>query len=220
MLFIYGKSGQFESLNFKCLGCGKWASLYYKNNFTKENISAYITLEYDLLKEDLPSLIKHWYNNKGIDYCADIIIENLLSVRTSHSRRFTNSYTAFEAYSLKFGENYRNSSVEKHLLDNSSLLRHITNISEKNIKAYIKKIIRNRKFLIHRTNPNDNFFSQFELLYISFLLDYVVGIGLMKRMEVSDEIIEKTVERAKSTFQDMQSVNKLMNSDLLKENKN
>lgn len=218
--FIYGKSMQFKSFNFKCLNCGNWASLYYKDNFNKENISGYITLDYDTIKDELSNIIKHWYTNESIGYCTDIIIENLLSVKTSHSRRFTNSYTAFEAYSQKFSKDHKIVTIEKWLLEHKELFNQITNIPLEDINSYIKKIIRNRKFLIHRTNIKDNCFSQFELLYISFLLDYIVGICLMKQMEVSDKIIHKIIDRAKSTYQDMQSVNKLLNKDLLLDNNN
>lgn len=217
--FIYGKSVQFKSFNFKCLSCGEWASLYYKDDFNKENISGFITLDYDTIKDELSSLIKHWYNNENIGYCADIIIENLLSVKTSHSRRFTNSYSAFEAYSFKFGKSYKNPSVEKYLLEHKEMLVDITNIPEEEMKPYVSKIVRHRDYLIHRTKSKNNIFSQFELLYISFLLDYIVGIGLMKQMDASEKIIEKIIGRAKSTYQDMQSVNKLLNKDLLESTK-
>lgn len=215
--FIYGKSVQFKSFNFKCLSCGKWASLYYKDDFNKENISGFITLDYDTIKDELSGIIKHWYNNQNISFCADIIIENLLSVKTSHSRRFTNSYTAFEAYSQKFSNDKKSDSVEKRFLIYKELINEITNIPLDEVKSYIKKIIRNRKFLIHRTNPKDNCFSEFELLYISFLLDYIVGIGLMKQMNTSETIIKKIIIRAKSTYQQMQFTNKVFNKDLLEE---
>lgn len=213
--FIYGKSVQFKSFDFKCLSCGKWASLYYKDDFNKENISGFITLDYDTINEDLSKLIKHWFTNPDITYCADIIIENLLSVKTSHSRRFTNSYSAFEAYSFKFGKTDKNPTVEKYLLEHKELLNIITSIPENEIKGYVSKIVRHRDFLTHRNKTKNNIFSQFELLYISFLLDYIVGIGLIKKMEASEEVIEKIMLRAKSTYQDMQSVNKLLNKDVL-----
>lgn len=213
--FIYGKSVQFKSFNFKCLSCGEWASLYYKDDFNKENISGFITLDYDTINEDLSKLIRHWFTNSDITYCADIIIENLLSVKTSHSRRFTNSYSAFEAYSFKFGKSYKNPTVEKYLLEHKQLLHTITSIPDNEIKGYVSKIVRHRDFLTHRNKIKNNIFSQFELLYISFLLDYIVGIGLMKKMEASEKIIEKIIGRAKSTYQDMQSVNKLLNKDVL-----
>ncbi|WP_417238093.1 hypothetical protein [Bizionia sp.] len=216
--FIYGKSVQFKSFNFKCLSCGKWASLYYKDDFNKENISGFITLDYDIINEDLSKLIKYWFTNPDITYCADIIIENLLSVKTSHSRRFTNSYSAFEAYSFKFGKIQKNPTVEKYLLEHKKLIHSITSIPENEIKGYVSKIVRHRDYLTHRNKIKNNIFSQFELLYISFLLDYIVGIELMGKMDASDKVIEKIMLRAKSTYQDMQSVNKLLNKDVLEIN--
>ncbi|WP_281847054.1 hypothetical protein [Olleya namhaensis] len=213
--FIYGKSVQFRAFNFKCINTGKWASLYYKDDFNKENISSFITLNYDRINEDLSKLIKHWFTNPDITYCADIIIENLLSVKTSHSRRFTNSYSAFEAYSFKFGKTFKNSTVEKYLLEHKELIHTITSIPENEIKAYVSNIIRHRDFLTHRNRINNNIFSQFELLYISFLLDYIVSLGLMKHMETSDKVLQKIILRAKSTYRDVQSVNKLLNQDIL-----
>ncbi|MFH4967480.1 hypothetical protein V8G61_04670 [Gaetbulibacter sp. M240] len=214
--FIYGKSAQFKSFNFKCLSCGKWASLYYKDDLNKENISGFITLDYDTINKDLSKLIKHWFINPDITYCADIIIENLLSVKTSHSRRFTNSYSAFEAYSFKFGKTHKNPTVEKYLLDHNKLINIITSIPENKIKGYVSKIVRHRDYLTHRNKVKNKIFSQFELLYISFLLDYLVGIELMGKMEASEKVIEKIISRAKSTYQNMQSVNELLNKDFLK----
>lgn len=218
--FIYGKSAQFKSFNFQCLGCGYWASLYYKNDYTKNNISSYINLDYSKIKDEFSNIIKHWFTNTDIAYCSDIIIENLLSVKTSHSRRYTNSYAAFEAFSSIFGNKHKNPSTEKYLLEHKDLLIEITNFPEKDIRGYIKKMVRNRDYLVHRNNKKNNIFSQFELLYISFLLDYIVGIGLMKQMEVSNKIIELIVSKAKSTFQDMQGVNKILNQDLLNDKTN
>ena len=40
----------------------------------------------------------------------------------------------------------------------------------------------------------------------------------MKKMEASEEVIEKIMLRAKSTYQDMQSVNRLLNKDILEIN--
>ena len=37
----------------------------------------------------------------------------------------------------------------------------------------------------------------------------------MRKMDVSAEVIDKIMLRAKSTYQDMQSVNKLLNKDVL-----
>ncbi|SNR69115.1 ApeA N-terminal domain 1-containing protein [Lutibacter flavus] len=217
--FIYGKSAQFKSFSFQCLGCGYWASLYYKNDYTKNNISSYINIDYWKIKDEFSNIIKHWFTNKDVAYCSDIIIENLLSIKTSHSRRFTNSYAAFEAFSSIFGNKHKNPSAEKYFFEHKDLLIEITNIPEKDIKGYIKKIVRNRDYLVHRNNTKNNIFSQFELLYISLLLDYIVGIGLMKQMEVSNKIIQLIISKAKSTFQDMQAVNKILNQDLLYEKK-
>lgn len=213
--FIYGKSVQFKSFNFKCISCGEWASLYYKNDYNKENISGFITLDYDAIKDDLSKIIKHWYTNENINYCADIIIENLLSIKTSHSRRFTNSYSAFEAYSFRFGKDYKRDSVKKNMLEHKELLSQITAIPENEIKTYVSKIVRHRDYLIHRNKQKNKIFSQFELLYISLLLDYVVGTSLMRQMDASDKIIEKIKLRAQSTYQDMQRLNNLLNKNIL-----
>jgi hypothetical protein len=41
----------------------------------------------------------------------------------------------------------------------------------------------------------------------------------MKQMEVSSKIIQLIISKAKSTFQDMQGVNRILNQDLLYEMK-
>src|SRR5690606_15175281 len=99
--------------------------------------------------------------------------------------------------------------------EHKALIHNITAIPNAKIKEYVSKIVRHRDFLTHRDRIKNNIFSQFELLYISFLLDYIVGIGLMNKMEASEEVVKKIMLRAKSLYQDMQSVNNLLNRDIL-----
>jgi hypothetical protein len=71
---------------------------------------------YDLGKEQQQLFLqKKWYINEDVRFCADIILENLLSVKVSHSRRFTNSLSAFEAFSKRFELILKNPTTEKFL---------------------------------------------------------------------------------------------------------
>lgn len=213
LLFFYGKSNHFESFQLKCLGCDEWYSLYYKESLVKDGAGNLAGLDYDDLKEDLSKLLKNWFINEDVRFCADIVLENLLSVKVSHSRRFTNSISAFEAFSKRFVLIPKNPTTEKFLKTKKNLLSEITMKNEKDLDFFITKIIRTRDFYIHGNKKQINRFSDFELLYISFLLDFIVCIGLSEELELAPINIEKLKRKAKSVYIDMQSVNKILNEN-------
>jgi len=215
LLFYYGQTSHFKSIQIKCLGCKKWFSLYFKDNLINEKHTSFTTLDYEDLKENLDELLNVWFTNEDIRFCADIILENLLSVKVSHNRRFTNSLTTLEAYNKRFGVVHKNPSLEKYFLDHKEVLLSIMNIENADFNNYIKKIIRTRDFFVHGNKRQTNCFTEFELLYISFLIDYIVCIGLSQELGFSSKNINKILIKAKSVFLDMQSVNKMLNNNIL-----
>ena len=208
LLFFYGKSSQFESFKFKCSKCGDWISLYYVNHLSFEGINNFLRIDFESEKHDFNVLLSHWFNNVHIEFCIDIIIENMLSAKVGHNRRFTNSLSAFEAYCQRF--NNKHLTLEKYFLEFKSLLSTISGIEESQIKPFIKRIIRSRNFYVHGSKNQKNGFTKFELLYISFLIDYVVGIKLSEYLGFNQETIDRMISQAKSVYQDMQRVNGFM----------
>ena len=119
----------------------------------------------DLGKEQQQLFLqKNWYINEDMRFCADIILENLLSVKVSHSLRFTNSLSAFEAFSKRFELILKNPTTEKFLKTKKNLLSEISKINEVDLGTFISKMIRTRAFYVHGNKKQTNHFSEFELL--------------------------------------------------------
>jgi len=215
LLFITGNSKQFESVRYKCMGCGEWMSLYFIDSLHKKKSGNFIYIEYEEVSKNLTEILQIWYSSIKIQFCVDIIIENLLAEKISHSRRFTNSISAFEAYCKRFGEQPKNPTLEKFLLAQTELISQITKIDSVLIKSFCKKIVRTRKDFVHGNEKDNKVFSEFELFYISMLLDYVVAINILKILEVPKGVIEKTILRAEANYSGIQSLNKLLDEDPL-----
>jgi len=215
LLFTTGRSKQFEAIRYKCLSCGEWMSLYFKDSLHKKKSANFLFIEYDEISKDLSKILQKWYRSEKIRFCVDIILENLLAEKISHSRRFTNSISAFEAYSKRFEEQPKNSTLEKFLLVHTELIFQITQIKPQLIKSFCKKIVRTRKDFVHGNEKDDKIFTEFELLYISMLLDYVVAINILTLLGMPKDIIEKTILRAEANYSGIQSLNKFLNEDPL-----
>lgn len=214
LIFIFGKSYHFEIFKFKCKNCSKWLKIYYNESLVSDNDNFnFISLVYSNIKEDLDEFVKIWFSNIDIQFCSDIIIENLLAKKVSHSRRFTNSLSAFEAYSKRFGKKHKNPSLKKFFLDESDLILNIIELSTDEMDIFISKIIRSRDYYVHGNRGQKDIFSQFELLYISFLIDYIVGIRLLKLLKCSDKNINKIIGMANSTFKYSQPINKMLSNN-------
>ncbi|MFV7235330.1 hypothetical protein [Flavobacterium sp. ZB4R12] len=216
LLFYYGKSSHFKSILIKCLSCGNWFSLYFNDSLTHDDTMSFTSLAYEDVKDDLDKILNIWFTNEDIRFCADIIIENLLSKKVSHSRRFTNSLATLEAYNKRFGIKYSKPTLERYFLEHKGILLNIMNIEDADLDNYIKKIIRSRDFFVHGNKNQTDYFTEFELLYISFLIDYIVCIELSKQIGFSQKIINDILMKAKSVFLDMQSVNKMLSNCILK----
>lgn len=213
LLFIYGSSQQFNSFYLK-LKNEDTVNFYYKDSLIKKT-NRFLVLQFDEFKEvELKDLIYRWFSDERIQYCTDILIENNLSVKTSHYRRFVNSYSAFEAYNYKF--KIGGDTVKKQFDFQKDLIQKITGKNIDEVNTLIKDLVRSRVFLTHRNQEANNIHSEMELLYLSYLIDYIVSISILKKLEVDSEIIEKIIKKAKSNYRVNQSVHRILNKDLLK----
>lgn len=212
--FIYSGSKQFSNFSFKCLGCGEWIDLYYKDLLYNNSDTSYINFDYNTIKEEMFKIVSGIFSDEELLFCIDKLMENLTTNKQSHNKRFTNSISAFEAYGKTYLKR-KNTKLNGFLQSCKHLILNITEQSEKEFNPFIQKIIRSRDYYIHSNKDQFNIFSEFELLYISFLLDYTIGHELLKKMEVSEKILEIVIQQAKSVFIHMQGVNKMLNKDPL-----
>jgi len=215
LYFFHGKCSQFKSFQYHSLDRDEWVSVYYKDSFTRENYSNFIRLDYSKLKADLSELLVLWFANEEILFCVDVILENILSTKISHNRRFVNSFFSFEALAKRFLVIKKKLSAKNCLNEYKHYFVEISGGQILDLDEFINKIIRTRDFYVHSTKSQKSFFSEFELLYISLLLDFIVGIELLRKLKVSNDVIETVKRQAKSTYVDMQNVNKLLNENRL-----
>ncbi|MDQ6469040.1 hypothetical protein RB619_00205 [Flavobacterium sp. LHD-80] len=215
--FISARTRQFSFFSFQCLTCGESVAIYYQENKFEKSGSSYIHLYYDEILEDLSTLIKQAYISTEFKFCLDKLMENLLGTNLSHSRRFINSIATFEAFN-KLYVNHKNKKLADYLKCNKENILAISKINEISFDDFISKIIRSRDYHVHSNIKNKNIFSDFELLYISFLLDFTVGLGLLKNMRVSKKILDKVVSQGELVFVHMQKSNKILNEDTLETN--
>jgi hypothetical protein len=215
LLLFYGKSNHFKSFRIKCLSCGEWFSLYFNDDLVNEIHSNFIKFNYIEIKNDLNRILQEWYLNEDVQFCSDIILENILTTKVSHSRRFTNSLASFEAFNKRFGANHKNPTVEKYFNDLKNIFIEIMMIEEEYFKGFVKKIIRTRDYYVHGNKKQMDIFSKFELLYISFLIDFVIGVELSKQLGFSNENIKDIINKATSVYVFMQSTNRILDKSIL-----
>ena len=118
----------------------------------------------------MEKIFENWFVNDELIYCIDMILENQLSIKISHTRKFINSIFALEAFYKRFSDNSHNK-LNHILLNYKDHFMQVTNKSERDINIYISKIVAVRKDLVHSNVRSKSFFSDFELLYISILID-------------------------------------------------
>src|SRR5690606_22782642 len=114
-------------------------------------------------------------NNESFSFCVNKLLDNQATGKLSHSKRFTNSISCLEAHGKLFGQ-HKKPTVKQLLRDNAELIIEMTDITKEKLDNFMSKIIRSRDYHIHSNIKNQNIFSDFELLYISLLLDIIVGI--------------------------------------------
>lgn len=215
LFFFHGSSSQFTEFKFKCLNCDKWIQLYYNDKLSREGQSDFVNLNFKDLESEIENLFIEWFTNDEMLFCIDVILENSLSVKISHSRRFINSVFSFEAMVERFfPSKLDNPTLKKYLNFYKVYFIEIANIEESHFNNFLNKIIRSRDYYVHSKKSQSQVFSEFELLYVSFLLDYIVAIELLERMNISKENIDKIKMRAKNKYINGQTINKLLNQNV------
>lgn len=215
--FLSGQTRQFNHFNFQCEGCESWGSLYFQDDNYKDNRSLYFTTNYNEILPALPKLLETIFNDESFSFCVTKLLDNHVSGKQSHSKRFTNSISCLEAYGKRFGK-YAKPTLKQLLKDNSEFILKMTGVTHENLDDFVSKIIRSRDYHVHSNIKNQNICSDFELLYISILLDIIVGIRLLQEVNVSQIIIDKIIEKGRSVYMDTQAVNKILGYDYLRNN--
>lgn len=212
--FIYSGSKQFSNFYFKCVGCGEWIDLYYKDSLYNSFKTININLDFDIIKEEMPKIVSSIFSNDELLFCIDRLVENMTTKEQTHNKIFTNSISSFEAYGKTYLKQ-KNTKLNGYLFTCQELILKITELPEIELKPFIAKIIRSRDFYIHSNLKQKDIFPEIELLYISFLLDFITGHELLKQMEVSDKVLEIVYKQAKIVYIQMQDVNKMLSIDPL-----
>ena len=220
LFFFHGTSSQFIEFKYKCLSCNEWIQVFYNDKLSREKSSSFINLNYKDLELEIEDVLTQWYINNELLFCVDVILENLLTVKISHNRRFINSFFSFEAMVRRFSKlEGKNLTTKKHLDYYKDFFIDLGGIEKEGVNKFFNKIIRSRDYYVHSKKPQKSVFSEFELLYISFLLDYIVAIELLNEMKVSEKNIKKISGQARSTFIDGQTINKLLNENVFLQSK-
>lgn len=202
---------KYKYFKSKCLNCGNNFNILFDDNLAINHSLGFFND--DLLRdnEQFSTVIKNWFNNDNIKYCFDIIIENYLSVKVSNARRFVNSIATFEAF-YKFISSKINKDLDKRIIDFKddfiSIDNEIVNFTE-----FSKKIVRLRSFYIH-SNKNETIeHDNFELLYLSLLLDHVIILKLSENLGFNSEFIEKIKKDSISIFKYQMPLNRNLKDD-------
>jgi|GEM_PF-638991 len=213
--FLYKGSFQFSRFSFKCLGCGEWVDFYYKDSQYNNINTNYVNFHYEAVKTEINKIISTILTKENIMFCINLLMENFIAKKISHNKRFTNSIASFEGFSKIYTKG-KNTKLNGYLNKQKDLIQNIAGISNDNFNLFITKIIRSRDYYIHSNLKQKNLFSEFDLLYISFLLDFITIYNIFQKIEVSEDILKKTVLKAKSVYIDMQNTNKHLSKDSLK----
>ena len=212
--FLSSRTKQFSKFSFKCLGCGSWADIFYNDyKFVKSN-NSFIHIKYDDLIIDLPSIFEAVYTDGNFLFCLDKLMENHLNKSSSHNKRFTNSISTFEAFG-KLYSGLKTKKLKAYLIHFSDHFKNLGKIESENFDEFASKIVRSRDYHIHSNLKNRNVFTEFELLYISFLMDFVVGHGLLESIGVSQKVLDKVKMRCQSVYLGMQQSNRILSANPL-----
>ncbi len=216
---IVSKSKQFAYYGFECRSCKKWANIYYNDKKYAKSNNSFIHIKYDEVKEDLPILFSAIYTNEKFNFCIEKLMENLLSRQISHNKRFTNSISTFEAFG-KLYSGLKQNNLKKFLHHYSDLFGLLGKIKKEDFKSFASKIVRSRNYHVHSNLDNKNIFTEFELLYIALLMDFVVVYGLFLELKVSEGLLEKITMKCQSVYIGMQQTNRILNADSLRDSEN
>lgn len=202
--------------NFKsiCLECGEKYSIIFRDNLAFKH---YQSIFNDFSFKDLhnfPEIIANWYNNEEVKYCFDIIIENYLSEKVSHARRFTNSIASFEAFYKLFSKEKKHIKLDKRIVEYKDIFLSIDS-SISDIEVFGIKMIRIRDYYVHGNRKQKIKFTSFDLLYYSLLFDFVVIRELSIELGFNEEFIKKIEYAGSSVFKHQMPTNRILNENII-----
>src|SRR5690554_6556488 len=141
-------------------------------------------------------------------------MENFITHESSHSKRFTNSISAYEAFIKNYSKNPRDK-LPQAINQYKYIFILISDMGKDTLPEFLQKVIRSRNYHTHSNLGNKDVFTEYELLYISLLFDFVIGYLLLEKIGVSEALLEKFKQRGKSVFVDIQSLNSILSSNPL-----
>ena len=211
---VFGRSYKFSQFNFKCMSCEEWKSLYYNDKKLSKSTATFVHTEYEKVKASLPKIFNAVYSNEDFQFCLDKLMENFIGKQPSHNKRFTNSIAAFEAFCKLFSEDLKNN-LKKQILKYENVFKKMGKISDEEWEKFPSKVVRSRNFHVHSNTGNRDVFSEFDLLYISFLFDFVIAYLLLSDLDVSQELLDKYILHGNRVFVDMKRTNEILGTNPL-----
>lgn len=211
---VFGRSSKFRSFSFKCMTCNDYKSLHYNDEKLSKSTATFVHTEYEKIKTSLPKILNAVYSNKNFQFCLDKLMENFIGKQPSHNKRFTNSIATFEAFCKLFSDGVKNN-LKKQILNYERTFKIIGKISEEEWEKFPSKVVRSRDFHVHSNIGNIDVFSEFDLLYISFLFDFVIAYLLLSELEVEQELLDKYIQHGNSVFVDMKRTNTILGTNPL-----
>jgi hypothetical protein len=211
---LFGGSAKFERFSFKCLTCGEWQQVYYNDKKLTKSTHTYVHTDYEKVKIDLKKILNAIYSITSFQFCLDKLMENFISKQSSHNKRFTNSIATFEALG-KLYSGHKSNNLAKFIKHYKSTFLLIGKFNDEEWKSFPNKVVRSRDYHIHSNIANKNIYSEYELFYISFLFDFVIGYLLLETLEVSKDLLQKFIMHGNSVFIDMKRTNEILGENPL-----
>jgi len=217
---LFGRSAKFERFSFKCLSCGEWQQVYYNDKKLTKSTHTYVHTDYEKVKVDLNKVLNAVYTDNSFQFCLDKLMENFIATHTSHNKRFTNSIASFEAFG-KLYSGHKSNNLSKFIKHYKTAFVLIGKFTDDEWKSFPSKVVRSRDYHVHSNIANKNVYSEYELLYISFLFDFVIAYLLLETLEVSEDLLKNFIMHGNSVFIDMKRTNEILSANpLLKSQSN
>lgn len=211
---LLGGSAKFESFSFKCLSCGEWQQVYYNDTKLTKSTRSYVHTEYEKVKVDLDKIFNAVYSDENFQFCLDKLMENFISNQVSHNKRFTNSIATFEAF-CKLYSGHKLNNLSRFIRHYKEVFLLIGKFNEEEWKLFPSKVVRSRDYHIHSNTANKNVFNENELLYISFLFDFVIGYLLLQSLNVCEELLQRFIIRGNNIFINGKRTNEILSKNPL-----
>lgn len=212
--FLRGGSSKFSEFKFQCLGCNAWQEVYYNDKKLSKSTYNFIYTEYKDIKSELSKILIAAYTNDSFRFCLHRLMDNFISSGISHSKRFTNSISAFEAF-CKIYSGINQNNLKKYIKNYEEIFKSIGKLTDEECSSFAGKVIRSRDYHVHSNLKNRGIYSDFELLYVSFLFDFVIGYLLAKNIGLSESTLDKFINQGNRVYVDMKRTNQILSANSL-----